>query len=82
MDLGATAQKWAIAIVGIFVLGTLATVLFPLITEQFADNGALDNATGNSYTSLLGAVPTLLIIVFIIALVIGVVAMLSFRKNR
>lgn len=82
MNLGNTASKWAVAIVGVFVLATLATALLPLITTQFASNGALDNATGNDYTTFIGAVPTILIIVFIVALILGVIAMLKFGKDR
>ena len=75
--MGATAQKWALAIVGVFVLAVLATALLPLITTQFAANAGLDNATGNDYTTFIGAVPTILIIVFIVALILGVIAMLK-----
>ena len=81
-DLGSTAQKWALAIVGVFVLGVIATALLPLITVQFAASGGLDNATGNDYTTFLAAVPTILIIVFIVALIIGVIAMLKTGKHR
>ncbi|MCX6654334.1 MAG: hypothetical protein NTY03_04335 [Candidatus Bathyarchaeota archaeon] len=82
VDLAGTAQKWAIGIVGVFVLAVLATALLPLITTEFASNGGLDNATGNSYTTFIGAVPTILIIVFIVALILGVIAMLKFGKHR
>lgn len=82
MDIGGTAQKWALAIVGLVVLAYLGTALFPMITDQFKAEGGLDNATGNGFTSLLGSVPTLMIVIFVIALILGVVGMLAFRKNR
>lgn len=81
-DIGSQAQKWAVAIIGIFVLATLATALIPLIVTQFASNGSLDNATGNSYTSLLSAVPLILIIVFVVGLILSVIAMLKMGKHR
>jgi ABC-type arginine transport system permease subunit len=81
-DLANTAQKWAVGIVGVFVLAVLASALLPLITTEFAANGALDNATSNGYTTFLGAVPTILIIVFIVALILGVIAMLKMGKHR
>lgn len=82
VDIGSQAQKWALSIVGIFVMATLAIVLLPLIVTQFASNGPLDNATGNSYTTVVAAVPTILIIVFIIVLILGVIGMLKMGKHR
>lgn len=81
-DIGSIAQKWAYAIVGIFVVATIATALIPLIVTQFAGSGALDNATGNSYTVLLSAVPLLLIIVFVVSLILMVIGMLKMGKHR
>ena len=86
-DLGSQAQKWAVAIVGLFVLSTLAVALFPLITKSFSSAGALVNATETSsgdatYATFIGAVPTILIIVFLVALILGVIGMLKVGKRR
>jgi len=86
-DLANTAQKWAVGIVGIFVLAVLAGALFPLIKTQFSARGALVNATETTagdatYATFIGAVPTILVIVFLVALILGVIAMLKMGKHR
>jgi hypothetical protein len=89
-DLGTQAHKWTVALVGVFVLALMAAALFPMITGTngvFRSNGPLDNATestagAHTYATLLGAVPTILVIVFIVALILGVIAMLKTGKRR
>jgi len=116
-DIASTAQKWAVGIVGVFVLAVIAVSLFPLVTSQFKAKSTFDNstcdlwntttracieATGvgcsdiptnvtgiidancvtNSFTTFSAVVPVILVIVFLIALILGIVAMLKYSKHR
>jgi p-aminobenzoyl-glutamate transporter AbgT len=82
MALGGEVHKWATLVIGLVVLALIAVAFFPMVTRQFHANGALDNATGNAYPTLIGLVPTLLIIIFVVGLVLGIVAMLKGGKRR
>lgn len=44
-DISNTAKKWAVLLMGIFVLATLGTALIPLVFTQFQSHGAFENAT-------------------------------------
>jgi hypothetical protein len=82
MDIGKDVQKWVMAFVGLVVLGMVVGALFPMVTELFQADGTVDNGTGNSFTGLIGLVPTILAIVFVVGLIAGVIALISRGRNR
>jgi hypothetical protein len=56
--------------------GNLTKVDYP------ADNTTIFNCVSNSYSAFSGAVPTILVIVFIVSLIVLAVSLLKYGKHR
>ena len=82
-DVNKEVEKWIGILIGLFVLGTIGAVFLALVfgsAGPFRADSALDNATGNSYTTLLVAVGTIGIILFVVGLITILVS--TFKKHR